>query len=266
MIPQAEISKLAFREGMSDKVIEKDYVITWILLALADSKLEDCLVFKGGTALKKVYFPDYRYSEDLDFTLRKEIANDDLLTKLSESLKELAKEQGFQLDVPPEKIEKRTDSLTAYVNFVGPLQARLDSRSIKLDFTLSEKLIFPIEAKEVHSPYSDAVSKSFATYALEEILVEKLCAIIGRTEPRDIYDVSYLFGINDIDFQRIPDAFREKAEFKGIDPERLKRCLNDKKDKYERMWKTRLEHQIKELPHLAEVLRELNRVLRKYDL
>lgn len=53
MIPQAEISKLAFREGMSDKVIEKDYVITWILLALASSDLKDFLVFKGGTALKK---------------------------------------------------------------------------------------------------------------------------------------------------------------------------------------------------------------------
>ncbi|MCL4309876.1 MAG: nucleotidyl transferase AbiEii/AbiGii toxin family protein [Actinomycetota bacterium] len=120
--------------------------------------------------------------------------------------------------------------------------------------------------KEIHSPYSDAVFKSFATYSLEEILVEKLCAIIGRTEPRDIYDVNYLFGMADIDFHKIPDAFREKAEFKGIYPERLKTSLNDKKDKYERMWGTRLEHQIKELPHLAEVLRELNRSLRKYDL
>ncbi|MHB1326063.1 MAG: nucleotidyl transferase AbiEii/AbiGii toxin family protein [Thermoleophilia bacterium] len=105
MIPPAEISKLAFRESMSDKVIEKDYVITWILLALADSSLKDFLVFKGGTALKKIYFPDYRYSEDLDFTLRKEIANYDLLARLSETLDGLAKEQGFQFDVPPEKID-----------------------------------------------------------------------------------------------------------------------------------------------------------------
>lgn len=50
MIPQAEISKLAFHEGMSDKVIEKDYVITWILLALADSSLKEFLAFKGGTS------------------------------------------------------------------------------------------------------------------------------------------------------------------------------------------------------------------------
>jgi len=266
MIPQAEISKLAFREGMSDKVIEKDYVITWILLALADSDLKDFFVFKGGTALKKIYFPDYRYSEDLDFTLRKEIAIDDLLAGLSGSLDRLAKGQGFKFAFPPEKIEKRADSLTAYVDFVGPLQAKLRSRSIKLDFTLSEKLIFQIESKEIHSPYSDAVLKNFATYSLEEIIVEKLCAIIGRTEPRDIYDVNYLFGVNDIDFHKIPDAFRDKAEFKGIDPKRLRKSLNDKKDKYERMWETRLEHQIKDLPHLVEVLRELNRALRKYDL
>ncbi len=264
MIPQAEISKLAFREGMSDKVIEKDYAITWILLALPDSDLKDFLVFKGGTALKKIYFPDYRYSEDLDFTLGKEITNDDLLARLRETLDILAKKQGFQFSVLPEKIEKRSDSLTVYVNFVGPLQARLDSRSIKLDFTLSEKLIFPTEAKEIHAPYSD--QKSFPTYALEEILVEKLCAIIGRTEPRDIYDANYLFGVNEIDFQKVPDAFRDKTEFKGIDPDRLKGSLSDKKAKYERMWKTRLEHQIKELPHLAEVLRELNRALRQYEL
>lgn len=266
MIPQAEISKLAFRERMSDKVIEKDYVITWILLALTDSLLKDFLVFKGGTALKKIYFPDYRYSEDLDFTLRKEIAIDDLLARLRESLDKQAKEQGFQFDIPPEKIEERADSLTVYINFVGPLQARLGSRSIKVDFTLSEKLIFPVEYKEIHAPYSDAISKNIASYSLEEILVEKLCAIIGRTEPRDIYDVNYLFRVGGIDFHKIPDAFREKAEFKGIDPERLRGSLNDKKDKYERMWKTRLENQIKELPHLAEVLRELNRSLRMYDL
>ncbi len=238
MIPQAEISKLAFREGMSDKVIEKDYVITWILLALADSDLNNLLAFRGGTALKKIYFPDYRYSEDLDFTLTQEIANDIILQTLNLSLEKLAKEQGFQFAVPAEKVEEREDSLTAYINFVGPLQARLESRSIKIDFTLSEKVIFPLEAKEIHSPYSDAMIRSFPSYALEEILIEKLCAIIGRTEPRDIYDVDYLFDVDDIDFHKIPDAFREKAEFKGYDPKRLKESLNDKKDKYARMWES----------------------------
>ena len=251
---------------MSDKVIEKDYVITWILLALADSDLNNSLAFKGGTALKKIYFPDYRYSEDLDFTLTQEIANEVILQKLNRTLEMLAKEQGFQFAVPEEKIEERKDSLTAYISFVGPLQARLESRSIKIDFTLSEKVIFPLEAKEIHSPYSDVVTRSFPSYALEEILIEKLCAIIGRTEPRDIYDVNYLFDVADIDFHKIPDAFREKAEFKGYDPNRLRESLNNKEDKYARMWESRLRHQVKNLPHFEEIVRQLNRSLRKYDL
>lgn len=59
------------------KSIEKDYVLSWILIGIAKSKMYDILSFKGGTALKKFYFPDYRFSEDLDFTLLKNIAMED---------------------------------------------------------------------------------------------------------------------------------------------------------------------------------------------
>jgi uncharacterized protein len=34
------------------------------------------LAFKGGTALKRCYFCDYRFSENLDFTLTGEVALD----------------------------------------------------------------------------------------------------------------------------------------------------------------------------------------------
>lgn len=264
MITQREISKLAFQLGMSDKVIEKDYVITWLLLALADSDLKDVIAFKGGTALKKIYFPGYRYSEDLDFTVVKKIDPDALTEALQATVEKLAKDQGFQFAVPPERIEKRTDSVTAYVNFVGPLQAGLDSRDIKIDFTLSEKLIFPVKPLAIHSSYSDAINENIVTYSLEEILTEKLCAIIGRTEPRDIYDAAFLFGLKEIDFYRIADAFKEKAEFKGIDPARLSDALKRKKPTFDRMWETRLRHQIKNLPHSEEVLRVLNRDIKNH--
>jgi len=128
MITQREISQLAYRLRMNDKVIEKDYVITWLLLALADSELKDIIVFKGGTALKKIYFPDYRYSEDLDFTVVKETNSETLIDRLQKTLDKLAKEQAFQFAIPQERIEKRTDSLTVYVNFAGPLQARLQDQ------------------------------------------------------------------------------------------------------------------------------------------
>lgn len=158
--------------------------------------------------------------------------------------------------------QKMNDSVTAYVSFTGPLQARLDSRAIKVDFTLSKKLIFPIKPLAIHSGYSDAVEKSIVTYSLEEVLTEKLCAIIGRTEPRDIYDANFLFGLKELDFYRIPDAFQEKAEFKKLDAAKLIDVLDRKKPVLSRAWKTRLQDQVKNLPHFEKVLRELDRSIR----
>ena len=53
MISTAELAKLAHRLGVSDRVIEKDYVLSWLLIAIAESDLRKSLVFKGGTALKR---------------------------------------------------------------------------------------------------------------------------------------------------------------------------------------------------------------------
>ena len=53
-----------------EDVLERDYCLAWLLSALSESNLRSALAFKGGTALKRCYFADYRFSEDLDFTLR----------------------------------------------------------------------------------------------------------------------------------------------------------------------------------------------------
>jgi predicted nucleotidyltransferase component of viral defense system len=263
MISRAEIQRLAHKLKMNELVLEKDYVLTWILLGIAGSDMCSLIAFKGGTALKKIYFPDYRYSEDLDFTVTKETEGETLVSHLQLIIDGLSKSEGFQFAIGPERIEVRSDSLTVYVSYVGPLQAKLGSRDIKIDFTLSEKLIFPIDHKTIHSTYSDAIKRQIQVYSLEEILVEKLCAVIGRTEPRDIYDLDFLFNQN-LDFLAIPNAFLEKAEFKEVDHNRLMEVLEKKKPTLERMWKTRLTHQIKDLPHLEEVLRNLQRSFKKH--
>lgn len=266
MITQREISQVAFREKMSDRVIEKDYVLTWLLLALADSPLRDHLAFKGGTALRKIYFPDYRYSEDLDFTVTGQIEPATILRASLETLRRLEKAQGFQFEMPEGRIEKRSGSLTAYVSFVGPLGARLGSRDVKVDFTLHETLVFATEERRVLSQYSDKVDRKIATYSLQEIVMEKLCAILSRTEPRDVYDLHFLVQRADIDLGAIPSAFVEKACSKGVDASRLREALERKKPALARMWETRLRHQVPELPHLEQVLRELNRKLKELGL
>jgi predicted nucleotidyltransferase component of viral defense system len=63
-------------------VLERDYCLAWFLSALAESDLKTQLAFKGGTALKRCYFGDYRFSEDLDFTLMASMTFDDLKARL----------------------------------------------------------------------------------------------------------------------------------------------------------------------------------------
>ena len=70
MIRPGEIQKIAGKAHVRDTQIEKDYILSWILAGVsADETLFAALAFKGGTVLKKFYFEDYRFSEDLDFTL-----------------------------------------------------------------------------------------------------------------------------------------------------------------------------------------------------
>ena len=50
------IRAVSQRQGTPQQVIEKDYVLSYILAGISShSRLQDVLVFKGGTALKKLF-------------------------------------------------------------------------------------------------------------------------------------------------------------------------------------------------------------------
>jgi predicted nucleotidyltransferase component of viral defense system len=51
--------------GVDQLVIERDYAQSYVLYGLGQTaELRSALVFKGGTALRKVHFGHYRFSED----------------------------------------------------------------------------------------------------------------------------------------------------------------------------------------------------------
>jgi predicted nucleotidyltransferase component of viral defense system len=85
MISRSELQRLANREKIALGTLEKDYVLSEILKALSRvTSLSDILVFKGGTALRKIYFADWRYSEDLDFTANHDMKDEELRQSLDE--------------------------------------------------------------------------------------------------------------------------------------------------------------------------------------
>src|ERR1700690_363085 len=94
MIPQRNLSLLSnrlAREGgrrIPEAVLERDYCLGWLLVALSRTPLCRSLAFKGGTALKRCYFPSYRFSEDLDFTLLEPMELEPLLVGLEAAFAE----------------------------------------------------------------------------------------------------------------------------------------------------------------------------------
>jgi predicted nucleotidyltransferase component of viral defense system len=102
-----------------------------------------------------MYVPDYRFSEDLDFTLLDtRLTNAELCTMAEELFPWLAREANITL-VTQRVEEHSSGNPTIYLNYVGPLQAALTSRFLKVDFSQDENLAFPTEERPVQSPYSD---------------------------------------------------------------------------------------------------------------
>ena len=106
MIDRRHILEAASSFSLLPNVVEKDYVLGWILAGInAHEELSETWVFKGGTCLKKCYFETYRFSEDLDFTLRDESHIDEAFLRpvLEEVVAWVAEQSG--LIIPAGQLE-----------------------------------------------------------------------------------------------------------------------------------------------------------------
>lgn len=261
---QSKLSK--DKKTIPEKSIEKDYVLSWILIGISKSKINEIVVFKGGTALKKFYFPDYRFSEDLDFTFLENIT----IEKLEELLKEVyaivLDDSNIRLALKEK--EKHTNSYTFYINYSGPLGADITRGEIKIDFTIKEKIINQPIAKTLlreYDEYNDIPEEiKLKVYPLEEIFIEKCLSILdkSRNEPRDIYDLWYLVYNRCVEFVFLGSQIREKGIYKGISSFDIIDTLKGKENNYKRLWEKRLYYHMIDLPHFEKVYRELKRDLK----
>ena len=111
MIKPGEIQNKARVVGVRDQQIEKDYMLSWILQGISQhEKLSKAIAFKGGTVLKKVYFENYRFSEDLDFTLLYSDINNEQIFEWFAAVFEYIKEEA---NIPLEIIENNEHEATS---------------------------------------------------------------------------------------------------------------------------------------------------------
>ena len=145
-------------------VIEKDYALSYVLAGIAlHPKLAHSLIFKGGTALKKIFFGDYRFSEDLDFSVIDAPMGTDLENCLNEAAqlsKQLLNNYGpfdIQLKRYPERAPhpKGQDAFNVLVKF--PWHSESSSCRIKLEITHDEPVILSPEYKPVLHDYDEHI-------------------------------------------------------------------------------------------------------------
>lgn len=163
MIKPGEIHKKANQSKVRDRQIEKDYIITWILFGISQNKLIfNNLVFRGGTALKKAYFPGYRFSEDLDFTLIGDnISNKILFSEFDKIFEFIKEEANIILETKDVQEYKSGGSLSFHINYMEPLGGSLGSKDLKIDITRNEVLELEAIDRSIFKEYSDLMKHEF---------------------------------------------------------------------------------------------------------
>ena len=216
-------------------VIEKDYALSYVLAGIANTPaLGDRIVLKGGTALKKAYFPDYRFSEDLDYstTTTEPLLDVDQLmgNAIQRTENNLQERELFRVQI--ERLVLREPHPGGQAAFTIRVQFpyhRQPMCRVKIEISVDEPVLLAPENRAILHEYPEPFSETVGVYPLAEILAEKLRALLqsyARLQARgwgasracrDYYDIWQLLNRADFTSADIPELTEKKCASKGID-------------------------------------------------
>lgn len=257
MISEARLRTLARRDGVTAGLAEKNYVNSWVLYAVYTSDI-DGLVFKGGTALSKLYFPElWRFSEDLDFTATEKIT--DLRTRLEDAFDSIEERSGIRFEVT--SFHEAGDPVE-YVQVKVQYDAVLGQRNTtELDITFDEPIVFDI-VEHSHG-FEDVPEFQLPAYSVEEIFVEKLRSIYQRARARDYYDIYRLLNDYEFDDAVIADALQMKAEARDVTIGLEAGVPADDVEDVKAYWNRALDRLVTEKPEFEQVVEQITSYLQK---
>lgn len=267
MIKPGEIQQKAREVGVRDQQIEKDYILSWILNGIAQhEQLSKAIIFKGGTVLKKIYFEDYRFSEDLDFTLlNNEITNEQIVAWFNELFEYVKEEANIPLGIIDNN-EHEDGGINFYISYTGPLGGQGSNKKVKVDISRSEQLEYAPVLQDVIISYSDIAEHQLLCYSLEEVLVEKMRTVMQRMQARDFYDIWFLLEQHGMDAAFHMKEFAKKCASKNLNHVDFPKKLAERLPQYKGRWKNSMNEQIKDLPDFEQAERAVQRHLKKLKL
>ena len=248
MLEKEEIQRIADIKGLSLKNTEKDYLLEITLFVLFN-EVGKKLAFKGGTALYKLHSLN-RFSEDLDFTLvSHKIEINKLLTKIIRKLSDIGI-NGRSKEIIDHKNQKNIR-----LELIGPL---FDGNPkniclISMNISLKEKPLYELEQRKIFSQYTDIPAFDVFIMAIDELLAEKMRALLTRNKARDVYDVWFL--LNKGAHLNIKDVNKKLKLYNKIFS---KKFFLEKIDEKKKSWAMDLKNLIiGELPGFHKIRKEI---------
>lgn len=194
MLDYEELKNIAQLKRLSLVNTEKDYLQDLILFGIY-SNIGKELIFKGGTCLYKVYKLN-RFSEDLDFTLTKRLDMEGITKKVISDLMLL------NIRGRIKEIKEYRGGMNIRLLLNGPLYrgGKETQCFIPLNISKKEQVLLEPKRESIMPLYREI--PTFEVFAMpeEEILAEKVRAILTRQKPRDIYDLWFLLTRKNIVF------------------------------------------------------------------
>ena len=224
------------RLGIPWEVLERDYLLSWVLTGISQVPvLKNTLVFKGGTALRKCYFGEYRFSEDLDFSALKGVPTGGEIERLAQEACEIAVrmlDEYAPVEIVCERYTEREphpggqEAFTIRARF--PWHSRLQTR-VMIEVTMDERVLRQPEKRRVIHEYGEPLEVAVQVYSLQEIVAEKLRALLqqadmlerrgwSRSRARDYYDLWRVLGTyrNQVNPAGFDSLLREKCSVRGM--------------------------------------------------
>jgi len=213
-------------------VLEKDYALSYLLAGIAQvDKLVDTLVLKGGTALRKFYFPDYRFSEDLDFTATARLRTVDSDIDAAVKATQMLLQELGPFAVTTERLilqEAHPHGQDSFIVRVRFPSHREPLCNLKIEITNDEPVLLPPVTRSLLHRYPNPPQAKWRCYCLEEIVAEKLRALLqsraklrergwGATRVcRDYYDLWYVLRQRSLDHSQFPEVLLRKCALRDV--------------------------------------------------
>lgn len=181
---------------------EKDYVLVLALKHIAESRLGNTLIFKGGTAIHHCYLDQHRFSEDLDFSSNKKSLSLDEVKNIFAGSDYLSVKKEY-LSSATIKIEK--------LQYTGPLG---QPNSLKVEIDFFQNVILPPQITIYKNVWG--INCTVRVMDMREIAAEKIRAMSDRARYRDFFDLFLLLEKYQLDLSEIIDLIKQKEIRKPI--------------------------------------------------